>query len=231
MKSDKERFWSKVNKSGECWLWTASPGAHGRGQFSVEGRPVVATRYSWEMAHGAVPDGAEVRQSCGHKLCVRPSHLIADENRPRRLSADRFWEKVTKGPKCWEWTGGVSQGYGHLNLSREEGNIRAHRFSWILHKGDVPEGQYVCHRCNNKLCVRPDHLYLGTNEENVSDAYKDGLFATGERHHNARLTKDEVIEIRRLRAEGAPYKKIAGRFGISVSHAAAIGSKKFWQDV
>jgi hypothetical protein len=89
----------------------------------------------------------------------------------------RFWSKVIKSDKCWTWTGAINKhtGYGTIGLGRRSGKTRgAHRVSWELAHGPIPEGLYVCHRCDNKRCVRPDHLFLGTAEDNAQDALRKG---------------------------------------------------------
>lgn len=91
----------------------------------------------------------------------------------RRPAADRFWEKVEKGDGCWEWTAASLDGYGIFKLSRSEGNRRAHVFAYELEIGPT-EGRWVLHRCDNPPCVRPDHLFLGTNADNMQDMSAKG---------------------------------------------------------
>jgi HNH endonuclease len=88
----------------------------------------------------------------------------------------RFWRLVHKGEGCWEWIGGrMWNGYGRFVLDQEAGkNTRAHRFAWELANGPVPAGRVVCHSCDNRACVRLDHLWLGTQADNLRDMREKG---------------------------------------------------------
>lgn len=105
-----------------------------------------------------------------------------------------FWANVKIGSGCWEWTGRVTRRYG---LVRGVG-ISAHRFAWIIANGPVPDGLYVLHECDNRLCVRPSHLFLGTAKDNRQDAMRKGRanFLYGEKHQYAVLTNAQAEKIR-----------------------------------
>jgi HNH endonuclease len=84
-----------------------------------------------------------------------------------------FWPKVKKTRGCWLWTAATKgRGYGHFWDG--EKNVSAHRFSWILHHGEIPAGMMVCHTCDTPACVRPSHLFLASNRENVLDSVRKG---------------------------------------------------------
>lgn len=102
----------------------------------------------------------------------------------QRAIAERFWAKVEKTDGCWEWTAFVHpKGYGMFGVGREA--RRAHRVSYEIANGPIPDGLCVCHSCDNRRCVRPDHLFLGTNQDNVDDKMRKGrgknLIADAER--------------------------------------------------
>jgi len=143
----------------------------------------------------------------------------------------RFWDKVQKtdGDSCWEWTGAhVINGYGQIWNDRQ---FRyAHRISWELHYGPIPQDLCVCHRCDNRGCVRPDHLFLGTNLENTLDRETKGRGAKGERQGSAKLTEAQVVNIRRLYAVGeSSQRALAQQFGISKTEIARIVCGKKWR--
>jgi hypothetical protein len=149
-----------------------------------------------------------------------------------RPATARFWAQVQKGDGCWEWTSRtVVDGYGHLNVGQGK-KVLAHRFSYDLHCGPIPEGQLVLHHCDNRLCVRPDHLFLGDHDANMKDMVAKGRKADfrGEKNPNARLTAEDAADVRRRRAAGEPRKEVAKRFRISTAMVSLITVGKSWNN-
>lgn len=151
----------------------------------------------------------------------------------------RFWEKVQKTEGCWLWTGsftrGRSAGYGRAYLSAaRKGAVhaRAHRLAWAITHGD-PGEMCVLHRCDNRLCVNPEHLFLGTVQDNNADRDSKGRGwdRSGERNVNARLSDADVLAIRRLRAKGKSLREIGERFGIADTTVSGIALKRAWKHV
>lgn len=149
---------------------------------------------------------------------------------------ERFWEKVfflTYDRGCWLWTGCLGNGrYGTINRFGGAYPIRAHRASWILHRGPIPADLEVCHLCDIPSCVRPDHLWIGTHPENMADCKAKGRARSvhGERHKLAKLTDSDVMAIKTLqgRVSGA---EIGRRFGVSKSTACRILSGRLWTHI
>lgn len=160
----------------------------------------------------------------------------------RRTLAERFWEKVDKrGPdECWEWTASKHQfGYGVIGLPQEAAlqprprrTLRATRVSWELANGPIPDGMYVCHKCDNRGCVNPNHLFLGLPRENTRDMVSKGRGTHGERSKHAKLTWPAVREIRRAYASGeANSTQLAARYSVSPSVISEVINHKTWKEV
>jgi hypothetical protein len=154
---------------------------------------------------------------------------------PRETLEARFWAKVDKrGPdECWEWTAHKqANGYGTIGIGDK--SHRAHRISYQLHKGEIPEGLCICHTCDNPGCVNPDHLWAGTQKENRQDCARKGRSPAGrgERHRSAKLTTADVIEIRRAYAAGeCGSRKLGKRFGIAPGNILCIVQRTKWKHV
>lgn len=125
----------------------------------------------------------------------------------------------------------MHKGYGVISKTRE--TVRVHRMAYQLFCGDIPKGIYVCHRCDNRICCNPTHLFLGTPAQNNLDRDTKGrhVASPGERHGQAKLTAEKVLEIRRLRSQGITYHLIASQFSISVTQARLIVTKKKWKHI
>ncbi len=124
-------------------------------------------------------------------------------------------------------TGKYPNGYGHFCYIGKTSS--AHRASWLIHRGPIEPGLCVLHKCDNPGCVRPDHLFLGTNDDNVADRGAKNRTARGERHGSAKLTTENVAEIRAARAKNRSLPELAERFGVSKSLICQIAKGKVWK--
>lgn len=150
-------------------------------------------------------------------------------SRNRRPAIDRFWEKVNKTEGCWNWTGGTNWDfYGVMKVDGR--NVIASRFSWQIHFSPIPAGMRVCHKCDNPRCVRPDHLFLGTDADNSRDMVQKGRQVRGEKNGPAKLTSPQVMSIRREYACGnTTYSKLAIKYSIHRGTIQQIILGKSWR--
>jgi len=150
------------------------------------------------------------------------------KSRPIR---ERFNEKWTPDENgCWIWTSArTPTGYGSIWVGS---NARAHRVSWELHRGPIPVGLHVLHRCDVPLCVRPEHLFLGTHNENMADMVAKGRYVVmrGATNGMAKLTADDVRAIRR-RWPGETYLALGRAFGVTKATVGSIIRGRTWTHV
>ena len=157
---------------------------------------------------------------------------------------ERFDEKFIAigSGGCWIWTGLVNRsGYGQIRAgSRKDGGLHtesAHRVAWKLYCGPIPDGKgehgtCVCHHCDNRLCVNPAHLFLGTHSDNMTDKKKKGRVSRqyGETNRSAKLTAAQVVKIRSI-GRSKPLREIAARFGVSAKQISRILRREKWGSV
>jgi hypothetical protein len=152
--------------------------------------------------------------------------------RKLRHLADRLAEKTIHSDGCHVWTGArVPRGYGYINdvSGGRKKALRVHRVAWELVNGPIPEGLSVLHACDNRLCVNPAHLSLGTAADNTADMIAKGRMAVGERRTH-KLTEEDVYNIRWLR--GVLFQKeIAAIFGVHPQTIDRIQNGRRWKHV
>lgn len=149
---------------------------------------------------------------------------------------DRFERYVVRQDGCWSWSGARdADGYGIVSMQKHR-VARAPRVSWEIHKGPIPSGIFVLHRCDNPPCTNPLHLFLGTPKDNMQDAVRKGrnriTHHKGEKHGRAKVTTEQVIEIRRRYAAGdVSQTTLAAEFGITQSACSLIILRKKWKHI
>jgi len=147
-----------------------------------------------------------------------------------RKTRKLFWVYVNKTAGCWLWAAGSSAGYGVFHVKRKV--MRAHRVAYILANGSIPKGLLVCHSCDNPLCVNPDHLWVGTQKDNMKDAREKGRTRKGENHGASRLN-DNIIQIIRndYSAGRMNQPELAKRFNVSQKNISKVVRRETWRHV
>jgi hypothetical protein len=168
---------------------------------------------------------------------------------------DTFWKYVNKDGriqphvphlgKCWERISSIQEGYSRFPVNGK--TVKAHRFSWILHFGEIPNSLCVLHKCDNRCCVNPNHLFLGTPTDNVFDciaknrnkapkkencwAHNDSSRIQGSNHGRSKLNESQAIEIRNLADSGQDFHAIAKKFDVCRHTVFLIFKRKTWRHV
>lgn len=153
-----------------------------------------------------------------------PDYSARKQGKPIMEIKDRLILHVVINPasSCWEWQGSKRQGYGHTIIgSRKDGtrkSVSAHRLSYEIFKGEIPKGYEVCHKCDNPCCINPEHLFVGTRQDNVDDRERKhrNIVKVGEEQPCAKLTKKIVKEARWERyCKGTSYGSLARKYEVS----------------
>lgn len=223
-----QKFYDSIikNKNSECWEWN--------GFINPKtGLPIIrdfltkysARRISLQIIGKILNNNTQVLSLCKNKLCLNPDHLVCGDEA-------RFWSKVQKlseaNSGCWIWTGGLNKyGYGKftiINNSQKE-YIGAHRYSFELRYSIyLSSATLVCHKCDTPACVNPDHLFIGSQQDNMADRTQKGRTCS-------KLNVEQVMEIRSLYCELPNYTKIGKIYNVSADAIRDIILGKRWKHI
>lgn len=196
---------------------------------------------------GARSTGCSHGSGSKKALAEEASRTINNRDRGRHIpemtttQAARFYAAVASSgnDECWPWRLYLRyNGYGQFMLNHKP--FLAHRVAYSLAFGDFDASQSVCHRCDNRACCNPAHLFLGTHTDNVRDMYKKGRagchlrperLARGDRHGNSKLRESDIPTIRSMCLKGVHQRIIAKQYGVSQSQITAINTGKTWRHV
>jgi hypothetical protein len=200
------------------------------------------------------PNTPSVCKECGKDFMTWPYKLRAGEGQfcsnacvgrnYVTTAEERFWSFVDKANDCWIWTGGTNRlGYGQFSVGRR--GIPAHRFSYQLVNGPIPAGLFICHHCDNPPCVNPEHLFSGTQRDNMRDMMSKGRGVIGHDFHwkpesvlrgeatpFSVLTEAQVREIRQMhRPRIVTVADLADRYGVGRGTVKDVLSRATWRHV
>lgn len=147
-------------------------------------------------------------------------------------ATSRFHAQYVPEPNsgCWLWTG-IDNGKGYPRMGVRGRRISAHRISYELHKGAIPAGMSICHHCDVRCCVNPNHLFVGTLADNAADMVAKDRQARGRRVNTTKLTEEQVRQIRKLAAEGLGPRALERMFPVNHSTIQLIVRRKTWRHV
>ncbi len=167
----------------------------------------------------------------------------------KQYSIEKFNAQITKTETCWIWTGYKdAKGYGRISFrdGKRVIHIFAHRFSYSIIKGDIPKGMNICHKCDNPICVNPEHLFIGTTQDNVNDrvnknrsakGIKNGTHThpetrhIGSTHKISKLKERDILVIKEMAKAGLSHRRISKLFDISRPRISQIIKGIAWKHV
>lgn len=146
---------------------------------------------------------------------------------------EKFFKNVNESNSkddCWEWLGRLNEsGYGILCVGKHD--FRAHRFSYFVQYNIDPVGWVVRHKCDNPACCNPNHLELGTQQDNVDDMKKRGRMAVGEKYSKSKRKESDILLIRKLHSEGLSYKEISEKVNENTNYIAYVVLRLIWKHI
>jgi len=191
--------------------------------------------------------GRPVPRFCSHKCRGHTGFIpggkfrllnATPEEKLERLRKS-FEKNVIRQEGCWGWKGSVAKGgYPVMTCRKACGPDRGHRASWVLFKGEIPLGLFVCHSCDNPICTNPDHLWIGTHKENNDDKMKKGRqgiikppYKSGSQNGASKLNEEQVMEIKKLISMGNSCYSLGKKYGVSKQTILRIKNERNWKHV
>jgi len=183
----------------------------------------------WGVSIVSIQGNANVK----NRKCISMIKIFENLNQDIK---ERFWANVDIADNCWNWTASRNQyGYGRMCITtsyKKKKWLQAHRISYAIFYGPIPEGKIICHHCDNPACVRPDHLYCGTWANNTHDAVVRGNMNVGVKNGNSRFTEVDIIDIRNKYSTGKfTYRQIANEYNTYPMTICDIVRRKRWKHV
>lgn len=227
-----QRIMSKVEQTDKgCWVWKGAKSSGKVPTMSNGTKLVGVRRWLYEHHRGPLEKYTQLFSTCSTPNCVNPEHL--------RIRVDisveaRFWLQVRGSESgCWEWHGGTTAGgYGHFRNADTGKTVYTHRWVYEQYVGPIPKGYDVCHICDNPVCVNPNHLFAATPKENMWDRdrkKRDKVSRGYPAPSRAKLTLEQVKELRDRYDKGESCSALAKQYGIHYNTAWSVVTNKHWK--
>jgi len=154
--------------------------------------------------------------------------LATEEEKGKRIRA-HFENNVIKGPDCWDWKFKQKKfTYPRMQFNKKVPRIAIHRYSYELYKGPIPEGMWVLHKCDNPRCSNPEHLFLGSSDDNINDMIGKKRHPHGEKHGCAKLTEEKVKEIK-SQLSSSSLMALAKKYNVAKKTIVNIKHNRTWK--
>ena len=231
--NDKARFYDKVDFTPTCWNWTGCTDAASKnGQFRYKRKTIPAHRFSLMIVGIETSPKVRLYRTCKNSMCVNPDHIIQWLPKNVLLSL----RKIISNTGCWEWPYcSIKGGYGTVCFNRK--NTLVHRLSYETFVDIIPPELCVLHKCDNPACYNPDHLFLGTLQNNNMDKMCKGREAKGSilsipklgiKNPNSKLSESDIKDIR---ASSKKQRELAVIYNVGQDQISRIISRKRWNHI
>ena len=207
----------------DCWEWQGAKSKN-NAVIHYNKKNLSVKRFLFFKDNPNLNNEGYLHSLCKNKLCVNPRHFI---NRDQYI-----WSLIEKNDNgCWIWNGIIKNQYPYISINHKD--IAVHRYMYELHKGKIPKNHNVCHSCDVPKCVNPEHLWVGTQIQNIQDMInkKRDYKIRGEKHHKAKVSLDQVIQIKKLLNKNMPMTKIQKELNISYKTIQHIKHGTSWSHV